>query len=124
MRFRQIILAYFVIGSFMYGAGVVDWTDAGIAQVFVENNAQGVQPNDETTEELQGAGGAITSLVDAFGGPLILIWDLINGLLGFIHWPVVALHTNNAPPRITMLLGGGFVVGFYMSLVGLVRSSS
>lgn len=128
MRFRNIILAYFVIGAFMYGAGVIDWSNAGISNVFVENTDSGIAPNSTAAENvnrnLNNTGGSITGLIDTFGGPILIIWNLIDGLLGYIHWPVVALATNNAPPRLVLMLGGGLVVGFYMSLVGLVMSGS
>lgn len=124
MQFRNIILAYFVIGAFMYGSGLVAWSDAGLSGVFIDNDNTGVSPDEETTQNLNNTGGAIAGLVDTFGGPILIIWSLIDGLLGFIHWPVVVLAANNAPPRIIILLGGGFVVGFYMSLVGLVMSGA
>lgn len=124
MRFRYIILAYFVIGAMMFGAGLITWQEGGLVGTFVENDASGVSGNEETNEQISETGSTITQLVDAFGGPIIIIWNFVDRVLGFIHWPIVTLANNNAPPRITILLGGGFVVGFYMSLVGLVRSSA
>lgn len=124
MRFRQIILAYFIIGAVMYGGGGINWDDAGLGQWFISNDDSGVGVEDNPTSELEGLGGAIQSVVDAFGGPLILIWNTIVGFVGYLHWPVVVLESNNAPPRLVILLGGGLVVGFYMSLIGLVRSSA
>ena len=124
MQFRKIVLAYFVIGAVMYGGGGINWDNAGLAKWFITNDDDGVGVQDQTTTKLQGVGGAIQSLVDAFGGPAILVWNLAVGLLAYLHWPVTVLATNNAPPRLTLLLGGGLVVGFYMSVVGLVKSSA
>lgn len=124
MRFRQVILAYFLIGAVMYGGGIIDWDNAGISTWFIENGDGNVGVEDQTTSNLSGVGNAIKSLVDAFGGPIILVWNLVVGLIGYLHWPVVALQSNNAPPRLVIVMGGGLVVSFYMSIVGLVMSGS
>lgn len=124
MNFRNIILAYFVIATVMFGGGAIQWDDAGMAKWFINDPGEDIGVDDQASAKLEGVGGAIQSVVDAFGGPLILVWNLVVGLISYLHWPVTVLATNNAPPRVTLLLGGSFVVAFYMSLLGLVMSGS
>lgn len=131
MRFRQIILAYFVIGAVMYGGGAIAWEDSGLASWFVSTDGGTVEVQGQTSENvedpfsnLDAAGRSIAGVIATFGGPVLVVWNLIVGITGFLHWPVLVLATNNAPPSVTILLGGGFVVAFYMSLVGLVMSGS
>lgn len=124
MNFSNIIMAYFVIGAVMFGGGAIQWDESGAAQFFVNNNSGDVAGSEQAASNLGGIGGAIQSVVDMVAGPLILVWNLIVGLLSFMHWPVVVLESHNAPPSITILLGGSFTVAFYMSLLGLVTRST
>ncbi|MCG1002859.1 MULTISPECIES: hypothetical protein [Halobacterium] len=124
MRFSNIIMAYFVIGAVMFGGGAIQWNESGAAQFFVSNNSGDVSGADQAASNLGGIGGAIQSVIDMFAGPLIIVWNLIVGLLSFMHWPIIVLESNNAPPSVTILLGGAFVVAFYMSLIGLVTRSA
>jgi len=123
MNFKSVILAYFIIGATMAGGGVVAMDDAGLTQWFIDTSGDQVGVEDQATNKLEGVGGAIKSVVDAFGGPLILVWNTVVGFLGYMHWPVVVLAGHNAPPSVTVLLGGGFVTAFYVSIIGLVMSS-
>lgn len=124
MQFSNLIMAYFVIGAVMWGGGAIDYQESGVAAFFVDNNSGDVAGSEQAESNLSGIGGAIQSVVDMFAGPLIIIWNLVVGLTAFMHWPIVVLEGNNAPPSVTVLLGGGFVVGFYMSLIGLVTRSA
>lgn len=123
MNFKTIILAYFVIGAVMFGGGAIAMDEAGLTQWFIDTSGDQVAVEDQTTDKLEGVGGAIKSVVDAFGGPLILVWNTVVGIIGFMNWPVVVLASNNAPPKFTILFGGGLTVAFYVSIIGLVMSS-
>lgn len=125
VRFSDIVIAYFVIGTIMYGGGAVEWQDAGVPGWFVEQGDDGeVQATQQTEENLDGIGGALKTLVDAVVGPILIIWDIVSGLVGFIHWPILVLTQNNAPPILTILLGGGFTSAFYLSMIRLLRTSA
>lgn len=130
MNFKKIILAYFVIGAVMFGGGVIAMDDTGLAQWFIDTDGDQVSVeervsnnDDDTKSKFEELGNSIKSVVNAFGGPLILVWNTVTGLIGYMHWPVVVLASNNAPPKITILVGGSFVAAFYVSIVGLVMSS-
>lgn len=123
MNFKKIILAYFVIGAVMYGGGAIVMDDSGLTQWFIDTDGDQVGVEDQSTEKLEGVGGAIKSVVDAFGGPLVLVWNTVVDFIGFMHWPVVVLASNNAPPKFTILFGGSLTAAFYVSIIGLVMSS-
>lgn len=124
MRFRELVLAYFVIGAVMFGGGAIAWESSGVATWFISNDQTGLSVEEKPQTDIENSGSTITSVIQDFGGPAILVWNLAAGTFAFLHWPIVVLATNNAPPTLTILLGGGLVVGFYMSLVGLVKSSA
>lgn len=124
MQFRDVIMAYFVIGAVMFGGGAISWDNVGAASMFVDNDNGNIGGSEESASNLGGIGGAIQSAVNMFLGGLIIAWNLIIGLLAFLHWPITVLDSNNAPPTITILLGGGFTAAFYMSLIGVVIRSS
>jgi len=125
VRFSNIILAYFVIGSVMIGGGAIDFQDAGVAQFFVEQDDSGeLNPAQERQQDLEGIGGAVQSVVDAVVGPIILIYNLIVGLLAYLNWPLTVLASNNAPPMATLLVGGSLTAAFYLSIIRLIRVSA
>lgn len=124
MNYANIILAYFVIGSVMFGGGAINYDESGVATFFVESDQGGFGPAEESTNDLEGIGGAITDLVGQAFGAIALVFNLIVGLLAFLHWPVVVLSSNNAPPMATLLLGGSFTVAFYMAVIRLVTASA
>lgn len=122
-QFQKIVLAYFVIGVVMWGGGAINWEQAGVAQFFFDVNG-GVTPSGELEANLSGVGTAIQSVINMAIGGLQIFWNLIVGVVSFMHWPVVVLAGGNAPPRITVLVGGGMVAVFYLSLASSVLLSS
>lgn len=125
IRASNIVLIYFVIGAVMFGGGAVTWDNSGPSQFFIDIDSEGdVSPADEPGDQLTGVSSVITNLVGAFGGPAILVWNLFVGLIGYIHWPVIVLLENQAPPRVTVLLGGTLQVAFYMATIRMVRTSA
>jgi len=125
MQISKILVMYFVIGAVMFGGGAVTFDNSGVTAFFVDMADDGsVEPDSDTQDKLTGLSGAITSLVGQFGGPLVLVWNLVVGIVAYLHWPVTVLVDNHAPPRVTLLLGGTFTAMFYVALISLVRSSA
>lgn len=125
MDYSNIILAYFVIGVVMFGGGAINYQNAGVATFFVDQQASGgFGPAQESQQDIESIGGAITDLIGQAFGAIALVYNLILGLLIYLHWPVFVLSSNNAPPMATVLLGGSFTVAFYMSVVRLVTASA
>lgn len=130
MQLSDVVLIYFVIGAVMVGAGTVSLgatggDGAGIVGFFVEQNDQGeVEATGNATSQIDKTGGAISTIVSLAVGAALLVWNLANGLFGFIHWPILALTQANAPPMAVILLGGSFTVAFYMAVIGLIWRSA
>lgn len=124
MQFTRILVVYLVLGALMFGGGAVSWDDTGPTKYFLSKDEVGVTPDDQPSQTLGGVAGAITSLVGQFGAPLILVWNLVVGLVSFLHWPIFVMVENAVPPRVTVLLGGSLTVMFYGGIVRLVRSSA
>jgi hypothetical protein len=124
VRFSSIIVAYFVIGALMWGGGAIAWDDTGLGGLIIDDPVNGVQTNESTADELENAGGPIQQSLQQLGGPLLAIWSIIVQFIGYLFWPIMVLQTANAPPRITVLLGGSFSVAFLSGTVRLIRGSA
>lgn len=123
VRFEDIVIAYFVIGAVMWGGGAISWGDTGVVGVFIDDPGgpdSQVQPNQQTSEQLQRSGGPVQEAMQQIGGSgLLAAWNVVAGVIGFFAWPIGALVTVNAPPRIVVLFGGVPTVGFFGGLVRL-----
>jgi hypothetical protein len=126
VRFSNIVLAYFVIGVVMFGGGAVQWDNSGVAQFFVEQDQQTgeFQGSENLDSKKDQAGSALGSVANAVAGPILVVWNLAVGLFAALHWPVVVLNSNNAPPIMVLGLGGPFVAAFYLSFIRLIRRSA
>jgi hypothetical protein len=124
VRFNEILAAYFVIGALMWGGGAIAWDETGVGQLFVETPGSDLSVNEETTGKLEDANGPIQESVAALGAsPLLAVWNIIVGLIGYISWPVTVLQSVNAPPRVTVLAGGTMLVLFFGAVIRLLRTS-
>jgi hypothetical protein len=124
MRFGPIIMAYFVIGTVLWGGGVIAWSNAGVAQTFVEDPAA-AETNEKTGEQLERLGGPIDQLADTVtGGGMLAVWNILVNLISWLFWPLVTLWRVGAPAEATVLLGGSVTTGFYVSLIRIVRGSA
>lgn len=124
-RLTRMILVYFVVGAVMFGGGAIAYEDAGIANYFVDQGPTGdAQPTGQAQEQLNGIGGALTSIVGQFGGTAIIVWNLAVGMFSYLNWPWFVLSSNGAPFRVTLLLGGSLVVMFWTGVIILVRQSA
>lgn len=123
MRFSSIIIAYFLIGAVMWGGGALDWDEAGVAGVFIEDPQSG-EINDETATALNNMGGPITQVVgQTIGGGLIATWNVLVKFIGYVFWPTTAMLSINAPMKI-VVLATVFPVAFVASVLRLVRGSA
>lgn len=124
MNIGNLILAYFVIGTMMWGGGVLAFEEAGVITSVVDNNGGDVQVNESLSGKVDEQDSVIGGVVSAFGGGLLIVWNMFIILVKFIHWPIITLAQNNAPPQITVLLGGGMTLSFYLAIIMLVSRSS
>jgi hypothetical protein len=123
-QFTKVVLAYFTIGAVMWGGGALKFGESGLAQFFVSNDAGHVSGSEVLGANLGNLGSGINSVINFAIGGVMLFWNLIVGFVGYLHWPIIVLSSHNAPPRVTVLVGGAFVLVFYMGLAGAVVSSS
>lgn len=123
MRFSNIIVLYFVLGAVVFGGGAINYDNSGVAQYFVHKSPSGGSVNDKVKNQYSGLGSAITNLVNTFGGAIILVWNLAVGVVSFLAWPFTVCISNNVPFEVSLLLGGTPTVGFYGSIIVLIRSS-
>jgi hypothetical protein len=124
MRFQKLILAYFVIGTVMWGGGVLEWNETGLAGFIVENPNDNPSVNDETAGDLEKMGGPLQEAAGSLAGPIIPLWNFIIKFLGYLGWPIASLQATGAPKRIVVLLGGSLTTAFLGSVLRLFRSSA
>lgn len=125
MRFENVVVAYFVVGALMWGAGVIQWSQAGVGVLFIDQSPGGgdVDINSTTSEDLENAGGPIQQAANSISGGLIAVWNLMVRLIGFLTWPITVLQSVNAPPRIVVLGGGTPTTAFFATLLRVIRGS-
>ncbi|WP_435125364.1 hypothetical protein [Halobaculum sp. D14] len=124
MRFTNIILAYLIIGAVMWAGGAVAYGQSGVNQFFIQEDDGQLSPGEQPAQEVSGVGNTIKNVIASFGGPLVLIWNLVTGLLTWLNWPITVLLAVNAPPKVVVLLGGPMTASFYLSTIRVVRSSA
>jgi len=124
VRFSSIIVSYFVIGALMWGGGAIAWNETGLGGLIIDDPVGGVETNQSTADDLENAGGPIQQTLQELGGPLLAIWSIIVQFVGYLFWPIMVLQTENAPPRVTVLLGGSFSVAFIGATIRLIRGSA
>lgn len=124
MRLQHIVLAYFLIGATMWGGGVLSYENSGMTSFFIEQGNGTVQGNENTSAEIQQAGGPIQQAAQGVAGPIVAVWNLLVGLIGFLFWPVSTLVSVSAPTEVVVLLGGGPTVAFYGAIFRVLRQSA
>lgn len=124
MQMGNLVLAYFVIGAMMWGGGVLTFEEAGVITAVVTTDDGRVDPAQAFSDAIDRQDSIIGGVVSAFGGGLLIVWNLIKIIFDFIHWPIITLSENHAPPEITVLLGGGMTLSFYIAVAILVSRSS
>ena len=124
MQIGNLLLAYFVIGTMMWGGGVLTFEEAGVINSVVTLDDGNVGVNESFANEIDKQDSVISGVVNAFSGGLTIVWNLIKIVFKFIHWPLTTLIQTHAPPQITILLGGGMTLSFYIAVIKLVSRSS
>jgi len=122
-RFGNILLVYFVIGAMMWGGGAIVWSETGLNTLIVEDPQAG-SVNENTSNQLEDAGGPIREAAQAFGGPVLAIWNIVVQFVGYLFWPIATLQSVGAPPRLVVLLGGTPSIAFLGAVVRLIRNSA
>lgn len=122
MKFSNVIIAYMLVGSMMWAGGVLAWDNVGVSSVFVDQDGNDVEGNEETANELEDSGGPIQNAVQALGGgALLAVWNLISKLIGAFIWPITALSAIGAPIEVVVIGGGSLSAAFFVSFVRLIR---
>jgi hypothetical protein len=127
MRFAQIVLAYFLVGSLMWAGGVIQWDEAGLGSVFIDQPGVGdaeTNVNQQTQQDLEGLGGVIQQAAQTGAGGLVALWNIAVKLLGFLFWPVTTLVSLDTPPRVLVIFGGAMTVTFFGAMFRVLRSSA
>jgi hypothetical protein len=122
-RFGNVIMVYFIIGAVMWGGGAIVWTETGLNTLIIQDPQSG-QVNENTSSQLEDAGGPIREAAQSFGGPVLAIWNIVVQFVGYLFWPVATLQSVGAPPRLTVLLGGPPSVAFLGGVIRLIRESA
>lgn len=122
MRFRNILLAYFIMGATLYGGGVIALDEADPIRTVVSASGGEIKPNDERASQIKSTKGPVEEAVKNFGGGgLLAVIGLIFDALSFMFWPIVVLVGLGAPPIIVLLMGGIPTVVFYGAVLGVFR---
>jgi hypothetical protein len=125
VRFGEVVLTYFVIGAVMWGAGLIDGGQLGVADIFFDISQNGtVQPSSEPQGLLEAMGNSIIDVAGGLVGPVLAVWNVITELAAVLFWPVAVLRGAAAPPSVVVLLGGTPTVAFFMGIIRLVRESA
>jgi len=124
MRLSRVVMAYFVMGAVMWGAGVIAWDEAGVGQLLIQNADSDAEVNQQTREDLSQLGGPIqTALSTVQSAGLVAIWNVLVKLVGYLNWPLVVMLSVDAPPRVAVIAGGTPTMAFWVSFIRLVRTS-
>ena len=125
VRFGEVVLTYFVIGAVMWGAGLIDGGQLGVADIFFDISQNGaVQASEEPQGLLDAMGNSIVDVAGGLVGPVLAVWNVITELIAVLFWPVVTLQTTGAPDSVVILLGGTPTVAFFMGVIRTVRESA
>lgn len=125
VRLGEVVLTYFVIGAVLWGSGIIDGSNLGVANIFFDVAGDGsIQQAQQAETLLDQMGNSIQDVAGGIVGPILAIWSVIRQLISVLFWPVVALASNNAPPSVVMLLGGTPTVAFFMGVIRAVRESA
>ena len=123
-RFSNIVLAYLIIGSVMWGGGAVAWGQTGVNQFFIEQDQGHYQATDNANDEFGGVDDIVKNVISQFGGPIIIVWNLVSSIISWVNWPISILLAVGAPPRVVVGIGVPFTAAFYLSFIRVVRSST
>lgn len=118
-------MTYFILGVVMWGSGLIGWGELGLVEFFFNNpETSGGLANESVQAELVGTDNRLGDVAGGLVGPILAVWGLVTGVVTFLFWPVFTLAAMNAPPELTLLLGGTPVVGMFLGVIRTVRESA
>lgn len=123
-RLGSVVLTYFVIGAVLWGSGVLDASQLGVANIFFDFSGNSVGAAEQPTTLLGQVGGTIQDVAGGLVGPILGVWTAVRELIGVLFWPVTVLISVNAPDSVVVLLGGTPTVAFFMGVIRTVRESA
>lgn len=124
MRLSHVVMAYFVVGAFLWGGGAVSFDQIGIGSLIISTVDTGgnVETNEETAGQLENTGGPVEQALNTVsGGGLIAAWNFAINFLAFFFWPITTLEQVNAPVEVTVSLGGGMSFSMLLGLLAVLR---
>lgn len=124
-RLGSVVITYFVIGAVMWGSGILDAGQLGVAEIFFDFGANGgVEASEEPQGLLDSMGNSIVDVAGGLVGPVLAVWNVLTQLISVLFWPVAALRSAGAPTEVVVLLGGTPTVAFFMGVIRTVRESA
>jgi len=124
-RLGSVVITYFVIGAVMWGSGILDAGQLGVAEIFFDFGPDGaVQSSEEPQGLLDSMGNSIDDVAGGLVGPVLAVWNVLTQLITVLFWPVAALRSTGAPTSVVVLLGGTPTVAFFMGIIRTVRESA
>lgn len=130
MRLSEAVTAYFIMAAVMFGSGVVPFDQAGLVNVFMEDDDGAIGANESAVINGGDASGMLDNLIGPVrnalgtiaGGSLLAVWGAIDRLAGFVFWPVTVTRYIGAP-REVVLLSGVMAVSFTFGVLRVFRGS-
>ena len=124
-RLGSVVITYFVLGAVMWGSGLLDPGQLGVAEIFFDFSESGaVEASEEPQGFLDSMGNSIVDVAGGLVGPVLAVWNVLTQLITVLFWPVAALRSTGAPPEVVVLLGGTPTVAFFMGVIRTVRESA
>lgn len=120
VRFRNVVMAYFIIGAVMYGGGVISYQDAGMTNLIVEDEQGDL--NEGLIDQLDSLPDVLKETLDSVGASALLaVIDIVLNIMEFVFWPIVVLQAVGAPFVVVLLFGGSLVVALFVGFLGFLR---
>ena len=124
-RLGSVVITYFVIGAVLWGSGLLEAGQLGVAEIFFDfSESGGVEASQEPQGLLDSMGNSIVDVAGGLVGPVLAVWNVLTQLISVLFWPVSALRSTGAPTEVVVLLGGTPTVAFFMGVIRTVRESA
>ena len=124
-RLGSVVITYFVIGAVLWGSGLLEAGQLGVAEIFFDfSESGGVEASQEPQGLLDSMGNSIVDVAGGLVGPVLAVWNVLTQLISVLFWPVSALRSTGAPAEVVVLLGGTPTVAFFMGVIRTVRESA
>lgn len=127
-RFSHVALVYMAMAVAVFSAGVVPFSQAGVATVFLDDggasaNAEAVGGGKSTDGMLDNLVGPVRNALNTVtGGAILAVWGAVSRLLGLYAWPLVTASYVGAPD-VVVAVCGLLVAAFTLGGLRVLRSS-